>query len=381
MKKLKLPILFLVLTFLVLLTGCDSTDYQKAQELLNTGDYEGAYEAFVALEDYQDSRSKADECIYHMGVACLNAGDYDSAITYLEGINYKDSAELLNKATDIKNYETGKQAFENGDYDTTIKYLKDLNYKDSKAVFEQATKEKGMHENDDYAFLEDLEAAITKRMEINSQPTYTNSDLVESDRLYLRKHISETYFDERIEKLANLYWEGTELQNASLTENHADSQRHWNEGVLKRMEALNTLYMEYGFMSENDEFVLSYVDDYEKTMTETKAIITIMDDLDPQIYFPIEDKSGEDTVMIDVNSNGSWAFHCVNNTDFSYDVCYFWTGFYNLEYSVLQTDSTTSRINIAPHTSFDLTGYVDVQKLSAEGKIVTDYEIGNVIVK
>ena len=43
-----------------MLTGCDSSDYKKATELYESGNYDEAYEAFTELGDYKDSANMAD---------------------------------------------------------------------------------------------------------------------------------------------------------------------------------------------------------------------------------------------------------------------------------------------------------------------------------
>ncbi len=47
--------LLAALAIALLLTGCKSDDYKKAQTLFNNQDYAAAAEAFKELDDYKDS--------------------------------------------------------------------------------------------------------------------------------------------------------------------------------------------------------------------------------------------------------------------------------------------------------------------------------------
>lgn len=51
--------LVVLLAMLLSLTGCKSSDYKKAHELAESGDYEGAAAAYQELGDYKDSEERA----------------------------------------------------------------------------------------------------------------------------------------------------------------------------------------------------------------------------------------------------------------------------------------------------------------------------------
>lgn len=54
-------ILCISLVILLSLTGCKSSEYQKAQELAENGDYKGAIAAYQELGDYKDSEERVSD--------------------------------------------------------------------------------------------------------------------------------------------------------------------------------------------------------------------------------------------------------------------------------------------------------------------------------
>lgn len=74
-------------------------DYAEAEELYAAGAYAQALALYTGLEMYSDSPLKAVMCQYEAGKACIAAGNYEEAVTWLEPLgNYEDSAEQLNLA-------------------------------------------------------------------------------------------------------------------------------------------------------------------------------------------------------------------------------------------------------------------------------------------
>lgn len=58
----KIVALLLVLTMALALCGCSSSDYKKAQEMFEQGQYEEAQAIFESLGDYEDSKEQASNC-------------------------------------------------------------------------------------------------------------------------------------------------------------------------------------------------------------------------------------------------------------------------------------------------------------------------------
>ena len=98
MKKI-LSIMLVFLAILIL-TGCDSADYDKAMELLESGNYLEAKAIFVELGDYKDSSDKIKVCEnayqYEQASIAYTAGNYKSAISQYRKLgDYKDSVSQI----------------------------------------------------------------------------------------------------------------------------------------------------------------------------------------------------------------------------------------------------------------------------------------------
>lgn len=80
----------------VALTGCSlgqSAGYGKAQALYESGSFGEAYEAFVALEDYNDSPARARESATKAADESFASGDYRQAVVWYEVIGNDSLAD------------------------------------------------------------------------------------------------------------------------------------------------------------------------------------------------------------------------------------------------------------------------------------------------
>lgn len=83
-----LCLLLLVAAF----TGCDATEYKKAVELYESGQYAQAQTIFEELGEYEDSKTYAQDCRYMQGQALMESGKYEEAEEIFRKLgNYKDS--------------------------------------------------------------------------------------------------------------------------------------------------------------------------------------------------------------------------------------------------------------------------------------------------
>lgn len=144
--------------------------YNSAQELVQLGEYDSAYEIFDDLDDYRGSRANAMRCQYCRGTGLLEMGDYNAAYRvfsdlgsfedakdmalecrYLEGAgllddgsyndaynifsqlgSYKDSAD---KAKECR-YRTGLEHYERRDFEKAMKIFSELgDYSDSNKYY------------------------------------------------------------------------------------------------------------------------------------------------------------------------------------------------------------------------------------------------------
>lgn len=90
-----LGIVTLIFAITVMLTGCNSSDYKKATDLYESGDYEEAYEVFTELGDYRDSADMAKASLYKKASALYENGSYKDACDVFAGLgDYEDSANM-----------------------------------------------------------------------------------------------------------------------------------------------------------------------------------------------------------------------------------------------------------------------------------------------
>ena len=93
--------------FLILLKTVIIPQYKlnKATQLIDSGDYDSAYELLEELGKSEDIASNK----YDRALKCIDSGDYKTACILLNGLSYKDSAEKLKSAKQVllKNPKVG----------------------------------------------------------------------------------------------------------------------------------------------------------------------------------------------------------------------------------------------------------------------------------
>lgn len=100
MRK-RLLSLGLIMVLCFSLTGCKSSDYKKAVELQNSGDYAGALELFKGIgDDYKDVSDRATEC--QSFIDSITA--FDEAKSLLDDKN-AELDKAISEANDLVNGE------------------------------------------------------------------------------------------------------------------------------------------------------------------------------------------------------------------------------------------------------------------------------------
>ncbi len=208
----------------------------------------------------------------------------------------------------------------------------------------------------DNEFLSTIEESITWRME-NSGST-SESTLVNTELAYLSKYTDETFSDENLKTLADKYIEGLNIQDEALEqEKYCDYQILWQEGRVYRFEVLSDLYNSYSFMSDNAEFIGTYVSDLEYEQNLYKAYTTIEEDIDTQV--PDLDYYLYDEYTI--------KFTLVNNTDYTFSSTF--------EINITDGDSTILENgeayvdSVKPGQSYVVTYYATSDNLATSGGI------------
>ncbi len=132
--------LLLILGVLFSFAGCKALDYQEALELYNAGELAAARDLFLSLGDYADSVKMAEICSqqvdYAQAESWYAAGDYRQALNLYEKLGmYMDSPV---KAIDCK-HQIGIACIENGAYEEAISWLEPLgNYQSSQQLVQDA---------------------------------------------------------------------------------------------------------------------------------------------------------------------------------------------------------------------------------------------------
>lgn len=121
---------FIVILALILclsLVGCDSSDYKKATESFNSGNYAEAQSMFEALGDYKDSADMLKECKYNIAKAEMENENYEIALEAFEALgDYKDSADLAKDSSIALQYSNGIGLFTVGDLKEAEELFKNI---------------------------------------------------------------------------------------------------------------------------------------------------------------------------------------------------------------------------------------------------------------
>ena len=316
----KIFVITSIIGILLSLVGCDSTEYKRAEEYFNTGDYSAALEIYSALGEYENAQEKVRVCQYAIATSFFEKQQYEDALQiFTEICEYKDAADL--------------------------------------AKF--CEKEIGMTTNADYDFLSALETSVLDRM-VTTETDF--SKLVRTELAYLERFSNMTFYDARLKELADLYLKGLHAQKDALEEEYeADYQIGWQAGLVYRYESLKLLYEEYEFLADNKDFIATYVMNYEPQKDLLDAYRAIEDDIHAQT------SSADFDFGCDFSYTGdSGTVYCTlkNNTPHTYSTVF--------EFSFLSGDNTlfysnTAYIeNIKPGSSYVVEVYVDFTHCATE---------------
>jgi hypothetical protein len=240
----KATMIFLSIFLCFALSGCgSSSQYEKAVDLMDTGDYAAAIEILEKITDYENSSEKLAECKYNLGSDAMNSEEWDTAINYFDSLDYNDSSELL-------------------------KYC---------------TREKGMHENADYDFLTTLQESILSRIQVAKSGDNDLTTAVNTELAYMEKFKNATFYDSNLQALAMEYVDGLSIQKDALKKEHEyEYQIEWQRGLVKRCDVLNTLYNQYEFLNDNVDFVGVYITQYDDQKNLLEAYDAIESDISTQ---------------------------------------------------------------------------------------------------
>lgn len=157
LRKTKLFVLCGLLCVSICLTACDSSDYKKAMQLYNSGNYNEAIVAFKTLGNYKDCQDMISLCEQGIKLEQLE-NDYQAAIQLYEEKEYTKAQKafqllagyqesdnyvsLCINALNEETYQEGITLFENGDYQKAYDEFKKVDdYSDSQKYIDIIQKE------------------------------------------------------------------------------------------------------------------------------------------------------------------------------------------------------------------------------------------------
>lgn len=132
-------------------------------------------------------------------------------------------------------------------------------------------------------FLASIDESIEARManaDSDDQSYLVNAELARLDRFR-----GASFSDDSLADISAQYLDGLDNQKKALLESdyECEYQRDWNTGLVQRYGALKRLHDEYGFKSDDAEFVSKYVMAYEERAAWLDAFNEIEADIDQQM--------------------------------------------------------------------------------------------------
>lgn len=317
------------------LVGCNASQYKEALKLSEEGKYDEAAVMFEELENYKDSPEQLRACKYQIALQYIEKEDYDSAAPVLEELNdYLDADELLCSCK----YKKAVLLEENEDFVGAIELYEEItDYEDADGRLEYCKREKGMRENADYRFLEAIEKSVTTRMEGSTKldqgdASVSRLELVNGELAALGAFENENFYNEDLKECLKSYLNGLKMQKEAeqnMDENPAECNIQWRSGLVERCKVLKELYESYDFLTDNTEFISTYVLALEDEENELAAYQEIHDAIQAQIaknsdYYSFrQDLFGgiytltfENTTTHRFSAEAEMSFYDANNTKY-----------------------------------------------------------------
>lgn len=136
----------------------------------------------------------------------------------------------------------------------------------------------------DDMFLAAMEESVLDRMKASVSKSADLTLMVDKELAYLQEYDSAEFYDAQLEGIAKKYLEGLNLQKESLSATHKwESQVEWQEGLVYRLEALKELYDEYDFLTENKDFIATYILAYDREESRLRALNSLENDVGTQM--------------------------------------------------------------------------------------------------
>lgn len=263
----------------------------------------------------------------------------------------KESMELEKEVQTLSEsevYEQANQLYDNKKYAEALElYINIHKYKDSKDKAELCKKEIGMNEKSDYEFLDTIEKSILNRMSLSNQ----NADykkMVNTELAYLEKYEKAEFYDNQLMRLAKKYIEGLSIQKDALSKEFIwEYQLLWQKGLVYRGEVLKSLYDNYNFLSEDTNFIGTYISEVEDNKKLLNAYEKIEADITSQLTENYEWSLTDENYLYG---------EVTNNTEYTYSTTYEYS-FYDVNNTLFDSNQKTIE-NIKPGDRYSISVYI-----------------------
>lgn len=184
--KIAIPIAVVAIAFLVVLNSVilPNVKYNNAVALMETGQYEEAFEAFEAMDGYKDSAEKIEVCAYNVAVILMESGNTIEAYEMFSDLgSYEDSTEKASELHNVYVLEKLKQG-EIVDYILFGTYEQDKNKSNGKEDIEWIALD-----------IKDGRALLITRYALDCQPYNEEGMDVTWEDCTLRNWLNEDFFN------------------------------------------------------------------------------------------------------------------------------------------------------------------------------------------
>ena len=354
-------VFFLVL--MILLAGCNSSDYKKAGQLFNGGAYERALTIYQKLGNYKDSADKVPVCLERLGSETMLASkDKEAYIWYTQLLSYPDYKEIASQNL----YEIGKNAMENKNWSLAANcFSKISSYRNSQELLRRSKGMKAGSSFADSSFLEDAASASISR--VRASTNNEKHKLVLMEQGYIEKYRTKDFYDSDLKEIAVRYSDVLRQELTAAALKDTAGQIAWLQSEVERYAVLNVLYRDYDLCADSAPFISCYIDGYDALKTSLKGIAAIDADIRNQV------DSGLISARADSNSV---TLTLDNNTAYTFDI----KVTFSFSYKVKGADRTLETVeavvrDIAPGKTYKVTGSKTSKSASAtDFSFVWEYE-------
>ncbi|MBQ6425615.1 MAG: hypothetical protein IJK14_00515 [Clostridia bacterium] len=354
-------VFFLVL--MILLSGCNSSDYKKAGQLFNGGSYERALTMYQKLGDYKDSADQVPVCLERLGSETMAASKYKEAyIWYTQLLNYPEYRDTASEGL----YEIGKNAIETKNWSLAVGcFSKIPTYENSQELLRRSKGMKSGSNFADSAFLEDAASAAISR--VRASAANEKHRLVLMEQGYIEKYRTSEFYDSSLKEIAVRYSDVLRQELVASGIKDTAGQVAWLQSEVERYAVLNVLYRDYGLCADSTPFINCYIDGYDALKTSRDGFAAIDADVQSQV------SSGKISARLDSNSV---TLTLTNNTEYTYDL----KVRFSFSYKVKGADRTLETVDalvrdITPGRTYKVKGARTSKSASAtDFSFVWEYE-------